>query len=78
MLTMIRKTRHGVAVLMLALAAFQSPLFASDTTDCLEAVLELCEDALEASRWWEKPAVGVFCSLMMAACGVEAITLSIT
>jgi hypothetical protein len=41
--------------------------------DCYAEVMDTCNDALEDASWWEKPAVGLFCTGMLAGCGFEAI-----
>ncbi len=76
MLTQIRSARRGVAVLMLALAAFTSPLFAESVEECYDDVITLCDDTLEDSNWLEKIAVGAACSLMLAGCTLESVSLS--
>lgn len=67
------RTRKAVAVFTLAVGAFTSPLVAGPVEDCFNEVLALCDDALEEASWWEKPAVGLFCTGMMAGCGFESI-----
>jgi len=67
------KTRKALAVFTLALGAFASPVFASETNDCYQEVLRDCNDALEEASWWEKPAIGLFCTGMLAGCAFESI-----
>ena len=73
MLTGSRKVRQTMAVLTLAIGGFTSPVFAGPVFDCYNDVMETCDDALEASSWWQKPAVGLLCTGMLAGCGFEAI-----
>jgi hypothetical protein len=58
--------RTAVALTMLVVGA-GSEAFASPV-DCYDRVLANCDDALEAASWWEKPAVGIFCTGMLAGC----------
>jgi len=67
------RTRKAIAVFMLALGGFASPVFAGETNDCYDEVLSTCNDALEEASWWEKPAVGLFCTGMLAGCAFESI-----
>jgi hypothetical protein len=67
------KTRKAIAIFTFALGAYTSPAFAGPVEDCYDEVLTLCNDALEDSAWWQKPAVGLFCTGMMAGCAFEAI-----
>ena len=67
------KTRKALVIFTLAVGAFTSPVFAGETTDCFWEVMHRCDDALEAAAWWEKPAVGFFCTGMVAGCAFESI-----
>jgi hypothetical protein len=67
------KVRRGVAILSLALGGFTSPLVGQGVATCYDKVMGSCNEALEASSWWEKPAVGLLCTGMLAGCGFEAI-----
>jgi hypothetical protein len=67
------KTRKAIAVFTLALGGFASPVFASETNDCYQEVLATCNDALEDASWWEKPAIGLFCTGMLAGCAFESL-----
>ncbi len=68
-----RRIRQAVVVLTLALGGMSSPVFGGPTTNCYDHVLDRCNDALGESRWWQKPAVGVACSLMMGGCAFESM-----
>jgi len=67
------RTRKAIAVFTLAVGGFTSPLFAGPVEECYDEVLTLCDDALEDSAWWQKPAVGLFCTGMLAGCAFEAL-----
>lgn len=67
MLSHRSKARTVVLALMLLLVGFAGPLLAG-TTDCYDHVLANCDDALDAAAWWEKPAVGLFCTAMLGGC----------
>ena len=66
-------TRKAIAILTLAVGGFSSPLFAGPVEDCYAEVIALCDAALDDSAWWEKPAVGLFCTGMLSGCAFEAI-----
>lgn len=65
--------RKALVIFTLALGGFTTPVFAGETTDCFWEVMHRCDDALEEASWWEKPAVGFFCSGMLAGCAFESI-----
>jgi len=67
------KTRKALVFFTLVLGGFTSPVFAGETTDCFWEVMHRCDDALEEASWWEKPAVGFFCTGMIAGCAFESI-----
>lgn len=67
------RTRKAVVIFTLAIGAFTSPVFAGPVEDCYDKVLRTCDQALEESAWWEKPAVGLLCTLMLGGCAFEAI-----
>ena len=65
--------QKGVVLFTFALSGFLSPVFAGETTDCFWEVQERCDDALEEAKWWEKPAVGLVCTGMLAGCAFESL-----
>ena len=67
------KTRKALVIFTLLVGAFTTPVFAGPVEDCYDDVLMLCDDALEDSAWWQKPAVGLFCTGMLTGCAFEAI-----
>ena len=72
MLNKSSKIRKTLAALMLVTGCFTSPLFARDTVDCYDRVIAMCDDALDDARFWEKPAIGLFCTGMLAGCGFDS------
>lgn len=46
-------------------------LYAESVADCYERVTELCADAMDGARWYERFAVGVLCTGMLAGCAAE-------
>jgi len=72
MLRETSKVRKSIVVLTMAIGAFTSPVFAGEVTDCYWEVMEACDDALEASNWIQKIAVGALCTGLLAGCGFEA------
>jgi hypothetical protein len=50
------------------LGATAQPVAAETVADCYNKVLTRCAAAMEDARWYEKVAVGVFCSAMLAGC----------
>lgn len=69
-------TLQTLGVLTLTAAA-ASPLMAETVSECLKRVTIQCDEALAVSAWWEKPAVGVLCTGMYAACGGTVINIKI-
>lgn len=67
------KARKGLAMLVLAIGSLTSPVVGQSVAECYAEVLERCDEALEESAWWEKPAVGLICTGMLAGCGFEAL-----
>lgn len=67
MVTIGTKVRRAAMALLLMMAVGHSSAFA-DTNACYDAVLTTCADALDAASWWEKPAVGLFCTAMLGGC----------
>ena len=61
------QVRRAVMALMVMVTAGSAPVF-GDTNACYDQVLRTCTDVLKESRWWQKPAVGAFCTLMLAGC----------
>jgi hypothetical protein len=68
-----RKACTTLAIATLVAGGIATPAFASETNDCYREVLFACADALEESSWWEKPAIGLFCTGMLAGCAFESI-----
>jgi len=78
MLTNAPTIRKAVAVLMLVAAGFHAPVSAESVGECLEETLELCADTLEDCNYFEKVAVGFVCTVMLAACSAESISISLS
>lgn len=57
----------------LALAGTASPIAAETAADCYEKVLKMCSEALDGARWYEKAAIGVMCTGMLAGCNVTVV-----
>ena len=67
------KYRNAVAISLFALsAAVAQP--AAAQSDCFRDVLEDCAEAMDGARWYERFALGVICSGMLALCGGAALT----
>jgi hypothetical protein len=56
-----------VSVLSLSLAGMAQPASAQ-IRQCLRETIDDCADAMEGSNWFERWALGVFCSALLAAC----------
>lgn len=69
----ISKARKALVFFTLAVGGITTPLLAGPVEACYDEVLALCNDALEDSAWWQKPAVGLFCTGMLTGCAFEAI-----
>jgi hypothetical protein len=63
-----------LAATAMMLAATDLSAESSSVADCYERVLAMCNEALENAKWWEKPAIGVLCTGMLAGCTAEALT----
>lgn len=61
-----------VATVLLALA-LPTNAYAETVADCYEKVLKLCADAMEESNWFERFAVGVMCTGMLAGCNTQVV-----
>ena len=68
-----RNACRTMAIATLVVGGIAAPALASETNDCYREVLFACADALEEASWWEKPAVGLFCTGMLAGCAFESI-----
>lgn len=55
--------------------AMAQPLAANES--CLEEVLTLCADAMDGAAWWEKIAIGAWCSGLAGLCIVSEAADSI-
>ena len=62
-----------VAATATMLAATHLSAQSSSVADCYERVLAMCNEALENAKWWEKPAIGLLCTGMLAGCAAEAL-----
>ena len=63
-------------VLAVVLAAGSAPasMAAAETiSQCYDRVLTDCTEALESARWWEKPAIGALCTLMLVGCSSNGL-----
>lgn len=61
--------RAGFLALLLAVAPV--PAQANETSDCCRDVVSDCAGAMEGGRWYERFAVGVICTGMIAGCVVS-------
>jgi hypothetical protein len=61
----------GVAVASIGASA--QPLAAQTVAECYEKVIGMCDSALAASAWWEKPIVGAMCAAMMLGCNASIV-----
>lgn len=66
----------AVALTAIVMAGATAPLAAETVADCYEKVLNMCADALDAARWYEKPIIGAMCSAMLAGC-VTKVNISV-
>lgn len=60
-------------VLMLTLAGSGQPLAAQTVAECYEKVLAMCSDAMDGAKWYEKFAIGLMCSGMLAGCNTQVV-----
>ena len=66
---MLRPTRFIYTLLLVgAIASAGKPLAAETVADCYDKVLTKCADAMDGARWYEKVALGILCSAMLAGC----------
>lgn len=61
------------AVAITALATAARPLAAQTVAECYEKVLTLCAEAMDGAKWYEKVAVGVVCTAMLAGCNTTVV-----
>jgi hypothetical protein len=61
------------AVTIATLAVTARPLAAQTVAECYEKVLTMCDTALAASSWWEKPIVGAMCAGMLLGCNTTVV-----
>ncbi len=78
MLTKSSKTRNAVAILMLAVAGFQSPVAADGMVECATKVLDFCAETLEDCNWLERIAVGAACTAALVGCSLEAVNIDVS
>jgi hypothetical protein len=69
---MVGLKRIVAALALVAVIVALAPLHA-DVADCYDRVLANCNAALDDASWWEKPAVGLLCTGMLAGCGFDAL-----
>lgn len=68
-------SRH-IRTVMLAMSlsvGVAVPAAADPVSDCYNAVLDKCAAAMEDAAWYEKFALGVLCSGMLAGCTGKAV-----
>ena len=66
---MIRVNRFAFSLLLVgAIASAGQPVAATTVAECYEKVLTKCADAMDGARWYEKVALGILCSAMLAGC----------
>lgn len=68
-----RMIRRAVAMAVLTSAAtfaLPAPGYAS-TESCYDKVIMDCANAMEDSRWYERFALGVICSGLLAGCALS-------
>lgn len=56
------------AMLAGALSASAQPLAAQTVQECYDYVIKTCSDAMEDSNFFERVAIGIVCSAMLAGC----------
>ncbi|MBI4544338.1 MAG: hypothetical protein HY703_04000 [Gemmatimonadetes bacterium] len=64
----------SLVLLALLLGGAVTPLAADGVADCYERVIAKCTEALERSKWWEKPAVGIVCAGMLIGCTPQGLS----
>jgi hypothetical protein len=70
---MLNQVRNIVAVPLLAVAMTANPIAAETVADCYEKVLNMCAEALEGARFYEKPIIGAMCTAMMLGCSTTIV-----
>ena len=70
---MSRHIRTGLLAMTLSLSV-AVPASADPVSDCYNAVLDRCAEALEDARWYEKVAIGILCTGLLAGCTGKAVT----
>ncbi|HSL69615.1 MAG TPA: hypothetical protein VK864_05195 [Longimicrobiales bacterium] len=66
--------RSTVLAAVLAAGTAPASLAAAETiSECYDRVLTDCTEALDGARWWEKPAIGAICTLMLAGCSSNGL-----
>jgi hypothetical protein len=66
---MLRVNRFVFSLLLVgAIASAGKPLAAETVADCYDKVLTKCADAMDGAKWYEKVALGILCSAMLAGC----------
>ncbi len=64
--------RRTVAVTLLSLAAAGAARpAAAQYRECVGETIDECADAMEGSHWFERWALGVFCSALLAGCAAS-------
>jgi hypothetical protein len=61
------------AVAVTALATAARPLAAQTVAECYEKVLTLCAEAMDGANAFEKFALGVVCTAMLAGCNTTVV-----
>lgn len=69
---MLKPTRLIYSVMLAAgLTLSAQPLAAATAQDCYDYVLTRCADAMDGANFFEKVAIGIVCSSMLAGCTVK-------
>lgn len=58
-------------------ATVSAPLAAETVSQCQERVIANCADAMEDANVFERVALGVFCSGLLAGCSVRSVNVSL-
>lgn len=70
---MLNPMRRIFAVSLTAVAMTANPIAAETVADCYAKVLDMCADALEGARFYEKPIIGAMCSAMLLGCSTTVV-----
>jgi len=69
--TMKKPTRPVLLAAFALLAAGPTVSYAETVADCYDRVNWQCYQAMRDAKWYEKVAIGAYCSGMLAGCTTE-------